>query len=128
MMEHRWSMRKSANGAVVLNYPSLGLLRASIENISLGGVFVNTGRISLSVNTPVEMVFELPEGDARRVRKAEALVVRATDGGAGLMFHKFNPATFQLLQALLLEEAELLDAAENTADLEKERRAAERLQ
>lgn len=128
MMEHRWSMRKPTNGAVVLNYPSLGLLRANIENISLGGVFVNTGRISLSVNTPVEMVFELPDDGARRIRKAEALVVRATGGGAGLMFHKFNPATFRLLQALLLEEAGLLDAAENTADLEEERKATERMQ
>ena len=103
-MEHRWSMRKLVDGHVTLSYPPLGILNANIRDLSLGGLFVHTHSAVLNINTPVELLFVSSDDDAQKIYHVEALVVRKTDEGAGLMFHKFNNATFRILNFFLLSD------------------------
>ncbi len=104
-MEHRWTMRKPVHGHVTLRYPPLGLQQAEIEDISLGGLFVNTEPTAgLDINTRVELSFSPRGRTTRRIEGVEALVVRKTAHGAGLMFRNFNSATFRMLRTLLLED------------------------
>ena len=103
-MEHRWSMRKPVHDRITLNCPPIGILHANIRDVSLGGLFIDTDA-ALNINTPVELLFSAKEKSGMlKTDHIDALVVRKTKQGVGLMFHKFNSATFRILRKLLLSE------------------------
>ncbi len=85
-MEHRWSARKLVAGNVVVECPRVGLVRAAMRDVSLGGMFLETKAVVLPVNAPVTVVFDLPAGPQGGAYCLQAMIVRRTSGGAGLMF------------------------------------------
>jgi hypothetical protein len=85
-MEHRWSTRKSYTGSVVVECPRVGLVRATMRDISLSGMFVETGPMVLPLNAPVSVVFNLPEDKRDSDYCLQAMIVRHTTNGAGIMF------------------------------------------
>ena len=104
-IEHRRSTRRPATFDAILSYPPLGLLRTKVRDISLEGMFVETGSITLHANTPVEVTVGLREGSTREVYRLRAFVVRVTRDGAGLMFRDLDDATLQTARALLLKSS-----------------------
>lgn len=85
-MEHRWSARKPVTGNVIVECPRIGLVRAALRDISLGGMLVETTAVVLPLNAPVSVVFDLPLEDRREGFCLQAMIVRHTSGGAGVMF------------------------------------------
>lgn len=100
-IERRQSMREPATFDATLSYPPLGLLRSKVRDISLDGMFVETGPIALHANTPVEVTVRLQKGNPREAYRLRALVVRVARDGAGLMFGDFDDATFRAVRDLL---------------------------
>lgn len=103
-MEHRWSMRKPIANSVMLKGTPFGVIQVRAKDISLGGMYVDTGKKPLNINASVDLAFTVTEESERKVCVVPAVVVRTTDEGAGLMFHRFAPSTFRLLGSLLLNE------------------------
>lgn len=103
-MEHRWSMRKPITSSVLLKGTPFGVIQVRAKDISLGGMYIDTGRKPLHVNATVDLAFMDAEESEQQVCVVPAVVVRATDEGAGLMFQRFAPSTFRLLGSLLLNE------------------------
>ena len=103
-MEHRWSMRKPITNSVMLKGTPFGVIQVSARDISLGGMYVDTGKKPLHLNATVDLAFMVSGDNERQVCVVPAVVVRTTDEGAGLMFQRFAPSTFRLLGSLLLNE------------------------
>jgi len=100
-MEHRWSSRRPVDGEVTLSHPRYGLIRGIVRDISIGGMFVETGRVELPVNTPLVVSFRLRNGDLSDHYRLHAMVVRATDHGAALMYLDSSADTVRLLRQML---------------------------
>jgi hypothetical protein len=94
-------MREPATFDAMLSYPPLGLLRSKVRDISLDGMFVETGPIALHANTPVEVTVRPQKGNTREAYRLRALVVRVARDGAGLMFRDFDDARLRAARDLL---------------------------
>lgn len=103
-MEHRWSMRKPIASSVMLKGTPFGVIQVRAKDISLGGMYVDTGKKPLHVNASVDLALMVSGEKEQKVCVVPAVVVRTTDEGAGLMFDRFAPSTFRLLGSLLLNE------------------------
>jgi len=97
-MEKRWSKRKPITLDVVLFHNDLGLLRCKTRDISLEGMFLDTGKVSLPVEDPVDLDFILHSNGDTRLHHIRAKVVRVTPQGAGVMFREFTPSVSHFLQ------------------------------
>lgn len=89
-MEHRRSQRKSISAEIVLNCHNREPIRGLTSDIGSGGMFVETERIHLPVNTLVQLTVDLGSSASRRFLKASAMVAHAEPTGVGLMFVGFN--------------------------------------
>ena len=85
-MEHRWSARRPVIGNVIVECPRIGLVRAALRDVSLGGMFIETKAVVLPLNAPVSVVFDLPADDGNEGYCLQAMIVRHASGGAGIMF------------------------------------------
>jgi hypothetical protein len=109
MMERRWNARKAINLDIALYYNGLGMLRCMARDISLEGMFVETGSvIMLPHNAPVEVVFDTREGKQWVQHRLPALVVRTADDGVGMMFSSVARDTHRAL-------LDMVQAGEGTA-------------
>ncbi len=98
-MERRWSLRKPVVLDAVLHHQPLGSVRCRTANISLGGVYLDTGRILLPIDAAVALDFIVPAaGNDRRLHHILAKVIRVTDEGVGLMFREFSARISRFLQ------------------------------
>lgn len=100
-MEHRWSARCFLGGEVTVSHPRYGILHAVLRDISLGGMFVETGRVELPVNAPVVVSFALQNGGYSSHHRLHAMVVRAADDGAALMYLDSSADTIRPLRRML---------------------------
>ncbi len=85
-MEHRCSTRRPVTADVIIECPRLGLVRTTMRDINLGGLFVETDAVVLPLNAPVSVVFNLPTGAGDSGYCLQAMIVRHAPTGAGLMF------------------------------------------
>jgi hypothetical protein len=85
-MEHRFNQRKAVSLDVMINHQGLGLVSAQTINVSMGGMFIDTGRIRLSSNSCLKVLFTLDMECNNRTHDITAIVVRSTDFGVGIMF------------------------------------------
>ena len=99
--DRRWNARVPCIINVALYYGGLGLLPCQTRNISLDGMFVETGRIMLSPESPVEVVFSRPAGKTIRQQRLCAQIIRITNTGAGIMFNNIDMAAYQFLQKMI---------------------------
>lgn len=103
-MEHRWSSRKPVSGSVVVECPRIGLVRAALRDISLGGMFVESSAVVFPLNAPVSVVFDLPTGGRREGYCLPAMVVRHTSNGAGIMFLEPEAEVVRAMRSTLYGE------------------------
>jgi hypothetical protein len=97
-MEHRWSVRTSVSRGVVVECPRMGQVQASLRDVSLGGAFIETGSVTLPLDAPIALWFV-----GSREHCVEAMVVRLTAKGAGLMFLESETELAESLQDLLFD-------------------------
>ncbi len=102
-MEHRWSPRKAVKMDVFINYRPLGLVRGETRDISLEGMFVETGRIALPKNEAVDISFTLQHEKEAGVHHLGAYVVHSSDKGVGLMFRDFQSSVFRALEDVIFD-------------------------
>ena len=100
-MEHRWSARKPVTGNVVVECPRVGLVKATMRDVSLSGMFVDTGPMVLPLNAPVSVVFNIPSEKSDGDYCLQAMIVRHTAKGAGIMFLDPDSETIRGMRAKL---------------------------
>lgn len=100
-MEHRWSVRKPHQCSVIVDCPRGGLAAAQLRNIGVGGMFVETGKVDLPLNSLVNVAFALGRDESREEFCLSAMVVRRTDRGAGIMFLESEPDMLRSLHRAL---------------------------
>lgn len=86
-MEHRWSVRKTHASSATIDAPTRDTKVGWMRNVSVGGMFVETGPVLWPVNTPVYVGFTLAgEDNDEAPFRLPGLVVRHAPGGLGVMF------------------------------------------
>ena len=100
-MEHRCNTRRPVVLEALIECRGLGRVPGRIRNISLGGVFVETGRQRPAMNSIVDLCFSVPyRGGGYRCR-ISAMVVHRIEGGIGLMFEDLSPQIERVLRAVI---------------------------
>jgi hypothetical protein len=107
--ERRWSSRKPLSVNVALYYDRIGLLPCKTRDLSVEGMFVQTGHVSLAAGINVDAVLTGESHPGFQLH-LPARIVRVCGDGVGLRFHKFDVDTYQLLRAVL-SDAEPVNAA-----------------
>lgn len=104
-MEDRANARKATMIRVILDYPSLGLVSGTARNISVDGMYVETGGAILPRNTPVKALFSL-EMDGRITAFQQATSVTwLGQEGLGLTFQGPDHALSGALRAFVYGRA-----------------------
>ena len=107
----------SVDGSVSVDCSVRGVIRAELIDVSLGGMFIDTGVRTLSMNAPVVLSFSLNRSDEVSHFRLQAMAVRiVAEGGVGLMYLDHDPETIRALREALYErpgsgapEAEIAD-------------------
>ncbi len=99
--DRRWCARKMIELNVALYYDRLGLLPCKTLDMSMEGMFVNTGRIALSRHSKVDAVLTSYNGIVSQQLRLPAKIVRVCSEGAGLQFHNFDIDTYYFLREIL---------------------------
>jgi hypothetical protein len=94
MMEHRWNTRKNANLRLMCYLNSSDVIPAKVRNMSLSGMFIETGPVFLSRNDRVDIAFSLPNADESAVYRLTALTIHSSREGIGVMFCDMNPDVY----------------------------------
>ena len=102
--ETRRHTRLPVSLQVMLRYGPIGLLRAQARNLSLEGMFINTGQVSLPRGVTVELMFTLPDTGALHAHQLAATVVHTSGEGVGLAFVRTSVPTATAIQRFLQEE------------------------
>jgi len=97
-VEHRWHLRKAFEGSVVVYTNEDQGLPCRTRDISIGGLFVETGPSFLAQGTPLKVVWLPEDGQAERIYQARAVVTHRTGKGVGVMFYEISPALYDLLR------------------------------
>lgn len=105
-MEHRCAVRKPIALNVTLNYRGLGLISGKTQDVGLGGMFINVGRVQLAINALVEITFPVKCPTKSVQCKAKALVVHHRADGVGLMFSELDTNVRQMLRRILNGQAD----------------------
>ncbi len=96
--EQRWSVRQPIQLNVTL-YHSVGRpIPGKVQDISFGGIYVETNEKIPPVNTPVALGFRYGDGSNDNYYRMSAIVIRSTGAGAGLMFEKYDDSTVESLE------------------------------
>ena len=100
-MEQRWTERIPMAVDVMVNYPSLGLVRGKSKDISLDGMFVETGAIALAADNPLSVTFVLPQDKSNQQYELRAQVVYSCSRGAALVFRGLDVSVISQLRKSL---------------------------
>ena len=96
-MEHRCSKRFSQSEKILIHHNALPVAFCKMRNISVGGMFIETGPLTYRKNTPLEVEFVLND----RWFRLPVMVVNQTKEGMGLMFLEPDPVVIRDMLALL---------------------------
>lgn len=100
-MDQRWSTRIPIDLDVLLDYPSLGLIRGRARDISLEGMFIETGQIALAADEALAVAFVLDSGQHKKPYNLKAKVVHTANRGAGVVFHNIDAEAAQCIKKIL---------------------------
>ena len=109
-MDSRSSIRRRLELQVVLSYPKLGMVSGRTRDLSRGGMFVDTGRVTVPRDEMLRVYLHLPGPDAEHFCVAEARVVHSRGGGVGLAFQQLDDATRNTLAELMATREPARDA------------------
>jgi hypothetical protein len=99
--DRRLSQRKELRINVALYYDRLGLLPCQTRDLCMEGMFVDTGRVTLSENVPVDAVFTGWYRKDQPSFRVTARIIRVTNEGAALRFHNVDAAGYEALRTVL---------------------------
>ena len=99
-MENRWGSRKPSAIEAIIDYRPRGLVRGTICDFSLSGVYIKTDTASIPLNTSVKLVFLVPDNLVTHIHRVRAQVVRQDDRGLGVTFIDIEKHTLRILQRL----------------------------
>ncbi len=102
-MEHRWSLRKPVNVNVSLRRQGSDFRRFKARDISMEGVFVESGPDSWPEDTFLELEIPLFENSKPTRHRVPVVVVHRSHNGMGLMFCVFDQPLFKAIEYLLYE-------------------------
>ena len=85
-MDRRSYERRHVQESVTIQSARSGSLVANMQDLSLGGMYLDTGQGGLSQNSTVTVTFRLPDGSPHDALTLQAVVVRRNGNGCGLMF------------------------------------------
>jgi hypothetical protein len=100
-MERRKSSRKPVHQPVDLDSPHAGPLSGFARDVSLGGMFVETGPATLPPIGSVAVSFKLQQDGRQHAFLLDAAVVRREPHGVGLMFLQMEPDEIRALSDAL---------------------------
>ena len=103
-MEHRCGTRRKIDAGVIVDCRPAGLVRARIQNISVGGLYVKMRPLAGIAADRVRVIFMRRDRGVCRLYRMPAVVVRWSRDGAGLMFSELTSNSFYALLAILLAE------------------------
>lgn len=101
-MEHRWSARVPTTTKVIVFHNKIPVALCRTNVIGLGGMFIETGPITYSRNTKLEVEFELATDNGTRLFHLSVCVVRGLAEGMGLMFLDSNSELTQTIRKMLI--------------------------
>lgn len=101
-MERRSYERRRVREAVTLHSTRSGTLVGNMHDLSLGGMYLQTGPGGLSQNSTVKVTFSVPNGGPHEPVTLEAVVVRRGKDGCGLMFVRMDHQAIDSLSEALL--------------------------
>lgn len=105
-MEHRCATRRPFACDVVLSYRALGFVQGRARDLSMGGMYVETGCIQLPVNAVVEASFMLEHETGQMGScSTQAMVIHTKEGGSGLMFNESDQVFSHLLHDLFTNQS-----------------------
>jgi len=104
-MEHRWSVRKPVEVDVSLRRQGTSLKRYKTRDLSMEGVFVESGPDSWPEDTFLELELPLFEKNKQTRHRVPVVVVHRSQNGMGLMFCVFDQPLFKAIEYLLYEAA-----------------------
>ena len=96
-MEHRCSKRVCNSEKVLIHHNSLPVASCKMRNISVGGMFVETGPLTYRKNTPLKVEFTL----GHTCFRLPVMVVNQTNEGMGLMFLEADRLVIEEMLSLL---------------------------
>lgn len=97
-MDQRWSERIPVNLEVLLDYPSLGLIRAKARDINLNGMFIDTGQIALAADEALAVTFVIDGGIDKKPYNLKAKVIHTANRGVGVRFWNLDAETAQSIK------------------------------
>lgn len=98
-MENRYTARKRVALDVELHHGRTSFGTFKVRNISLEGMFVETGPLNLYPSDLIDATLSIGR-EATDKHDIRAVVVHHTDEGIGLMFRDYDPALLGLLRFL----------------------------
>ena len=98
-MEHRFGNRRNVRAAVTLHPRGAAPVLAQTREVSISGMFVETTPESFSANSVVEVELTLPGAAGLRTYRWQAMVIRTTATGIGMMFDRLRPPAITRLLA-----------------------------
>ena len=96
-MEHRWSVRKPVNVGVALRRQGSNFKRFKTRDLSMEGVFVESGPDSWPEDTFLELESPLYENSKQTWHRVPVVVVHRSQNGIGLMFCVFDHPLFKAI-------------------------------
>lgn len=103
-MENRWSDRRDLCLGVDLIQQGKTLATCASRDVGLGGTYIdvdNEVRQRLQLDSDVELVFHLVDGQQETKHTLYARIVRMDGTGIGLKFHEFDTGVFRSLQEIM---------------------------
>ena len=86
--------------SVILNYGPLGLVRGVTRDIRGDGLWVDTGRITLTRNAPVEVTFSVRRDNKTQVHRFNATVAGTDTRGTSLSFQQCPSEVLRVLHEI----------------------------
>lgn len=85
----------------MVDHQGVGLVNAQTINISMGGMYIDTGRIRLPSNASIKIFFSLNIECNNQTHDISGIVVRSQEDGVGIMFDGMsddcNTALFSMI-------------------------------
>lgn len=106
-MEHRASPRKTISQYVLVYQNNLPVLRGTARNISLEGLFLETGPVIFKKDTLLEVEFHLGTGAMRKHYRVPVVVRRKTKTGLGMVFKNIETESVRRIQEFLYRDEQV---------------------
>lgn len=107
-MEHRCGNRHPLHAPVVLHTAGGIPVRGHTREVSISGMFVAVDPKLFGANSVIDIELTVPGMSGLRTYRWQAMVVRRTGDGIGLMFDRLRPPAIGRLMAIAsMEDVEL---------------------